>query len=172
VLRSGTDLAPGTWASLAVETGGRFAVDIPRPGLWALATQHGADEFALRLERDGQTLAPAAERAFQAAHSHEDAVTSVGITLPGEVDGDAFNAWLSPLLQQRGQDLYRSKGILNVAGQAGRFVFQGVHMLMDGRIDRPWKPGEDRTNQLVFIGRNLDRQELTEGFRRCLRPAG
>jgi len=34
-------------------------------------------------------------------------------------------------------------------------VYQGVHMLFDGRADRPWREGEDRTNQLVFIGRNL-----------------
>ena len=60
------------------------------------------------------------------------------------------------------------KGVLNIKGDDKRFVFQGVHMLFDGRPDRPWKPGEARANKLIFIGRNLDRAELTSGFRKCL----
>ena len=60
------------------------------------------------------------------------------------------------------------KGILNFKGTDKRFVFQGVHMLFDGKQDREWKPGENRSSQLIFIGRNLNRQELEEGFRSCL----
>ena len=59
------------------------------------------------------------------------------------------------------------KGILSIKGQPERFVFQGVHMLFDGRPDRPWG-SEPRYNSLIFIGRNLDRTELTEGFEACL----
>ncbi len=62
----------------------------------------------------------------------------------------------------------RMKGVLSIAGQDQRFVFQGVHMLFDGRPDRPWGR-EPRTNDRVFIGRHLDRAALEEGFRRCLR---
>ena len=58
--------------------------------------------------------------------------------------------------------------MLDVRGSERRFVFQGVHMLFDGKEDRPWRPGEPRQSQLVFIGRNLDRTELTAGFRACL----
>jgi G3E family GTPase len=59
------------------------------------------------------------------------------------------------------------KGVLSIAGEDQRFVFQGVHMLFDGRPDRPW--GEQaRSNTMIFIGRNLDRAELEEGFRSCL----
>jgi G3E family GTPase len=60
------------------------------------------------------------------------------------------------------------KGILNLKGQANRFVFQGVHMLFEGKPDRAWKTPEERKSQLVFIGRNLDRDSLNAGFRRCL----
>jgi G3E family GTPase len=60
------------------------------------------------------------------------------------------------------------KGILNIKGQANRFVFQGVHMLFEGKPDRPWKDALERKSQLVFIGRNLDREALNAGFRRCL----
>ncbi|MEO1299247.1 MAG: GTP-binding protein, partial [Cyanobacteria bacterium J06636_16] len=49
-----------------------------------------------------------------------------------------------------------------------RFVFQGVHMLFDGRADRPWKSNESRKNELVFIGRNLNETQLREDFRACL----
>ena len=60
------------------------------------------------------------------------------------------------------------KGILNLDGEDERFVFQGVHMLFDGSPDRPWKPGEERKNELVFIGRDLDATQLAEAFRSCL----
>jgi G3E family GTPase len=65
-------------------------------------------------------------------------------------------------------DIFRSKGILHVKGNDDRLVFQAVHMLLDAAADRKWKPGELRSNQLVFIGRNLNRLELTEGFDACL----
>ena len=70
-------------------------------------------------------------------------------------------------------DLFRFKGVLNVSGSDARHVFQGVHMLMtiggsDGAVGRPWKEGEERGSRLVFIGRNLDREALVEGFRACL----
>jgi G3E family GTPase len=60
------------------------------------------------------------------------------------------------------------KGVLSIAGDPNRFVFQGVHMLFDGRPDRPWG-NQPRKNELIFIGRNLDREALTAGFRACLK---
>jgi len=94
-------------------------------------------------------------------------VTSVGIRASGDLDEKKLSEWLGELLRTKGQDIFRMKGILAVKGREMRFVFQGVHMLMDGRPDRPW--GDDpRQNTLIFIGRNLDRAELNEGFRSCL----
>ena len=55
-----------------------------------------------------------------------------------------------------------------MAGENKRFVFQGVHMLFDGKLDRPWKATETPKNELVFIGRNLNATQLTEDFRKCL----
>ena len=60
------------------------------------------------------------------------------------------------------------KGILNIEGENDRFVFQGVHMIFDGKTERPWKPTETRKSELVFIGRNLNEAELRDGFRACL----
>jgi len=100
-------------------------------------------------------------------HHHDEDVTSVGISALGDLDEKKLSDWLGTLLRTKGQDIFRMKGILAVKGRDQRFVFQGVHMLMDGRPDRPWG-AEPRHNTLVFIGRNLDRKELNEGFRACL----
>jgi G3E family GTPase len=102
------------------------------------------------------------------AHRHDDLVSSVGLALDGDVDVDKINEWLGWLLSEKGVDIFRMKGILNISGDDRRYVFQGVHMLFDGRADRTWLDGEDRTNKLVFIGRNLDRGELTSRFAACL----
>ncbi|XFA71870.1 GTP-binding protein [Thermosynechococcaceae cyanobacterium Okahandja] len=99
-------------------------------------------------------------------HEHDETVGSVAIVATGKLDGAAFQAWLSQLLQTQGSDIFRMKGILHLAGQQTPFVFQGVHMLFDGRpLDRPV---EHWRNELVFIGRNLNAEQLRQGFTACL----
>jgi G3E family GTPase len=101
-------------------------------------------------------------------HQHDLTVTSVGIDIEGEIDGDRTNSWLGGLLRERGADIFRSKGILAVAGSDQQYVFQGVHMLLIAEGGREWRDDEVRRNRLVFIGRNLDREELEQGFANCL----
>ena len=101
-------------------------------------------------------------------HEHDSDVYSVGITIPGDLDEKKLNDWLRELLMQEGPDIFRMKGVLSIKGDPRRFVFQGIHMLFDGRPDRPWKKGEERDNRLIFIGRKLNRERLEEGFRKCL----
>ncbi|MBD2254110.1 CobW family GTP-binding protein [Nostoc parmelioides] len=101
------------------------------------------------------------------AHEHDDTVSSVALVQEGELDGEKLNAWISELLRIQGPDIFRMKGILNIAGEDNRFVFQGVHMIFDGRPDRLWKPNEKRKNELVFIGRNLDEAQLKQDFLAC-----
>jgi G3E family GTPase len=101
-------------------------------------------------------------------HQHDQTVSSVGFRIDGDVDVEKLNTWLGDLLSTKGVDIFRSKGILALDGQGRQYVFQGVHMLFDGTEGRPWGDGEPRTNRLVFIGRNLDRDELEADFRRCL----
>ncbi|TDD34561.1 CobW family GTP-binding protein [Saccharopolyspora elongata] len=105
-------------------------------------------------------------------HQHDLTVSSVGIEADGAVDVEKLNEWLGVLLGERGTDLFRSKGILNLAGSDQRYVFQGVHMLHDGDLGAPWREGEARRNRMVFIGRNLDRDQLEREFRACLQPVG
>jgi G3E family GTPase len=102
------------------------------------------------------------------AHDHDETVTSVAIQSAGVVNGEQFNRWLYQLVQARGSDLFRMKGILDMDNANRRFVFQGVHMTLDGRPGRPWQAGETRRNELVFIGRDLDEAELRRGFSECL----
>lgn len=101
------------------------------------------------------------------AHDHDESVSSVAITDAGSLDSDKLNRWLYQLVQDRGADIFRMKGILDVDNADRRFVCQGVHMTLDGRPGKPWKPGEVRRNQLVFIGRNLEAAELRSGFQSC-----
>lgn len=144
-----------------------FTVEIEDAGFYALATEHLPDEFALSLRRNGTVLTPNICRTYSAAHSHDDEITSVGITLEEELSEAKFSEWLRILLSIQGEDIFRSKGILNIAGQQNRVVFQGVHMLMDFHMDRAWQVNESRKSEIVFIGRGLDRLALTEGVNAC-----
>ncbi len=101
------------------------------------------------------------------AHEHDESVFSFAIVESGAVDLEKLNKWLTELLQNQGPNIFRMKGILNVAGEDNRFVFQGVHMIFDGKPDRPWKAKETRKNELVFIGRNLDAEKLRQDFLAC-----
>ncbi|MBK7450202.1 MAG: GTP-binding protein [Anaerolineales bacterium] len=112
-------------------------------------------------------ISPVTQREFKPPHEHDDEVTSVGITTPGDLDDKKLNAWLGKLLREKGVDIFRMKGVLSIKDEDRRFVFQGVHMLFDGRPERPWG-NETRRNSLIFIGRNLDRAELNQSFRDCL----
>jgi len=121
----------------------------------------GAFDLSRALEIDPNFLG-------EDAHEHDETVGSVAIAESGVLNFERLNTWMGELLRNQGPDIFRMKGILNIEGEDNRFVFQGVHMLFDGRADRPWKPNETRKNELVFIGRNLDEAELKEGFRGCL----
>lgn len=102
------------------------------------------------------------------AHEHDESVYSCALVEPQPLDGDKLSAWVTNLLETKGPDIFRMKGILNFAGEDNRYVFQGVHMIFDGRSDRPWASAEERRSEIVFIGRNLDEQALRDGFRSCL----
>jgi G3E family GTPase len=145
-----------------------YTLTIEQPGAYVLFTEHHPDEFqAVLLDSAGRPLIPTATREYKPDHEHDEEVTSVGIANEAQLDLERFRGWLQMLLATQGTDIFRMKGILNFQGMDERFVFQGVHMLFDGRPDRPWGTGR-RHNSLIFIGRNLDRAELTAGFNACL----
>ncbi len=100
-------------------------------------------------------------------HHHSDEVRSMSFTIPGDVDPEKFMPWINDVSQAQGPNILRSKGILAFKGEPRRFVFQGVHMILDGDLQRDWKAGETRSSRLVFIGRDLNENELRQGFEAC-----
>ncbi|XP_039060048.1 COBW domain-containing protein 1-like isoform X2 [Hibiscus syriacus] len=101
-------------------------------------------------------------------HTHDPGVSSVSIVCEGSLDLEKANIWLGTLLLERSEDIYRMKGLLSVQGMDERFVFQGVHDIFQGSPDRLWGPDEPRVNKIVFIGKNLNAEELEKGFKACL----
>ena len=106
-------------------------------------------------------------------HHHDTRVSSVGIEIDGSLDFSKFNQWLGTLVQEKGADIYRCKGILAMAGSEDRFVFHGVHMMIQmghsgEGLGRPWQEGEKKMCRAVFIGKELDRKTLIDGFNSCL----
>lgn len=85
----------------------------------------------------------------------------------GEMDPERFFPWVRDITQVQGPDILRLKGIIAFKGDDERYVLQGVHMIIEGDHQRPWKPGEERMSKLVFIGRNLDPDLLRAGFDSC-----
>jgi G3E family GTPase len=167
LVKPGGTVAPGTTLHRLklADAHGDFPVKIPAAGRYMLFTAHdvpthlhGPDQALVRYVHD---------QTFRHEHSHDEDVASVGINLPGDLDGKRLNDWIGGLLAKKGQDIFRCKGVLAVRGSDRKLVFQGVHMMFDAKFDQPWGAAP-RTNLFVFIGRNLDRAELVNGFKSCL----
>ncbi len=101
-------------------------------------------------------------------HEHDDAVTSVSLTADAPLDAERFNQWIGDLLMEKGQDLLRTKGILDFKDSDERFAFQAVHMLGEGNHIGPWRARDTRQSRIVFIGRDLNRPKLRRGFEACV----
>ena len=155
-------LLPGRHVRLQLGQHADFRLQLPAEGDWVIFCEHAPAEFGFALPGSQ----PVAEREF-GSHHHETEIGSIGIEDARALDPDKVNEWLSYLLQSRGQDILRMKGVLSFRGEPRRYVFHGVHMIFDGRLERPWSDGP-RINRLVFIGRDLDRQEFEAGFESCV----
>jgi G3E family GTPase len=100
-------------------------------------------------------------------HQHDDDIKGVALTFDAPLNADAVSRWLSELLAAQGPDILRAKGILSISREDRRLVFQAVHMILEGDLQRPWRADETRTSRMVFIGRNLDEAKLRAGFEAC-----
>ena len=97
----------------------------------------------------------------------EAGIRGVSLTLERPLDSIKVTNWLNQLLADKGPDILRAKGILDVKGESRRLVFQAVHMILEGELQREWRADERRYSRMVFIGRNLDETFLREGFEAC-----
>ena len=100
-------------------------------------------------------------------HQHDSGITSVALKSTMPMDAAKVQAWLAALVATQGANILRAKGIVDVAHDARRMVFQSVHMVLEGDWQRPWRPEEERCSRLVFIGRELDALALQQGLERC-----
>jgi G3E family GTPase len=123
----------------------------------------GRDAFKLEriLEREPTFLT-------EDNHSHNEDIMSVSFEVDQPLDEAKFQNWIGELLQSKGQDLLRTKGVLAYAGDDRRFAFQAVHMIADGDFIGPWPEGSARKSKIVFIGRDLNRPRLRRGFESCV----
>lgn len=101
-------------------------------------------------------------------HHHDDKVSSIAFREDKPLDLDKVDHWMSYLVREKGEDLLRYKGILQIKGMEQRVVFQGLHMLFSGKPDRKWKENETKLSELIFIGKNLNKEELEEQFKNCI----
>ena len=100
-------------------------------------------------------------------HYHDEEMQSVSLRTDKPLSADKFFPWIQDLVANDGPSILRCKGILSFKDDPERFVFQGVHMILDGDHQRPWKKDEKRESRIVFIGRNLPGKLITEGFESC-----
>jgi G3E family GTPase len=156
-------LPPGQLVQLALAHGTHYLVQLEHAGQCALFCEHAPEEFGLHLT--GATLLE--ERHF-GSHHHDPQISSIGLQDARPLDANKVNDWLSYLLQSRGADILRMKGVLQLKGESRRYVFHGVHMVYDGRLERAWASASARRSRLVFIGRHLDRGELEAGLESCI----
>lgn len=145
----------------------RWPLDLTGGGYYAIFAEHYPEELDMSVTAEGAPITPDRAVAYKPDHEHDESVSSVGIDVEGECNGPALDGWLSRLLRERGTDIFRMKGVFAVKGNANRIVFQGVHMLLDAQDGGPWGQRK-RKNSLVFIGQNLDREELNREFAKCL----
>src|SRR5712692_1234328 len=101
-------------------------------------------------------------------HYHDEEMQSFSLKTERPLDADKFFPWVQDLVQKEGPNILRCKGILSFQDDEERFVFQGVHMILDGDHQRPWNEGEKRESRIIFIGRNLSQEKIESGFEGCL----
>jgi G3E family GTPase len=101
-------------------------------------------------------------------HYHDQEMQSLSLKVEAPLDPDKFFPWVQTLVQEEGPNILRCKGILSFKNDPKRFVFQGVHMILDGDHQREWKSDEPRSSRIVFIGRKLPEESIRTGFESCL----
>jgi G3E family GTPase len=101
-------------------------------------------------------------------HYHDEDMQSLSFKTDKPLDPNVFMPWLQNLVQVEGGKILRSKGILAFHDDDDRYVFQGVHMMLEGNHQRKWKEGEPRESRLVFIGRELPEETIRKGFESCI----
>lgn len=126
--------------------------------------EHGHDHEGCDHDHNGETCDH--DHGHLHSHHHDDDVQSVGCVLSGDIDKARFNTWFGQLIQNNGDRLYRCKGILSIAGETNKVILQTVHRVVEVTSGSAWQEGE-HLSKIVFIGKDLKRDELLAGFKGC-----
>jgi G3E family GTPase len=155
----------------------RKRINAINPVVTIRETQHCGIELTEVLNRDAFSL----DRILEVEpnfldgsheHEHDEHISSLSLTTDQPLDPAKFLPWIEGIIRTLGIDILRMKGIIAFQGDPDRFVIQGVHTLLEGDHQRPWKAAEARTSRLVFIGRDLPNDILRDGFVRTVVEAG
>jgi G3E family GTPase len=158
-------------ASIAIdEVLGRNAFDLDRildiePAFLAAEEEHGHDHGH---DHDHDHGHEHHHHGNGLKHYHDEDMQSVSLRTDKPLNPDKFFPWVQDLVATEGKDILRCKGILSFKDDPERFVFQGVHMILDGDHQRAWKDGEKRESRAVFIGRHLPEEKIRTGFESCI----
>ena len=93
-----------------------------------------------------------------------DRISSLVLRTDKPLDIDSLSAFMNDLLEDHGKQLLRYKGVLSIAGEDRRLVFQGVLKLYGFDWDTEWAEGEARESVMVFIADDLPEAKICEGF--------
>ncbi|MZG29486.1 MAG: GTP-binding protein [Nitrospinae bacterium] len=146
----------------------KFSIQVPEKGSYILFSEHMPEEFNAAIKNEnGEIVHPEISQEFKPDHEHDNEISSIGISLAGDIDKEKLQKWLGVLMRTKAVDIFRMKGILSIKDHPNRFVFQGVHMFFDGYPEKPWGD-KKRENNLIIIGRDLDRGSFEDGIRSCL----
>jgi G3E family GTPase len=103
-------------------------------------------------------------------HTHDPSVASVSLVFDQPFDRQKLSDYLHALVAEHGDDIFRMKGIVEIEGESKRYVLQGVHRILELKAADAWETGV-RASKFVFIGRNLDRDELRSTLLECIDSA-
>jgi len=101
-------------------------------------------------------------------HEHDATISSVGVSVNGDLNLTALQDWLNGILREQGTTMFRMKGVLAIKHAEEKYVYQAVHMLFNGTFTEEWAKGEDRISKFTFIGKHLDHEALRAGIMECL----
>ncbi len=136
---------------------------------------HGRVEIPNLFSLNRLTTKHIAESAFVDSSLVEPAhqgVVSYSFIIKEPLADGKLSPWLMALLFLSGAELYRVKGIIHLENENRQYVFQAVGQQYMHNFGGAWKEGEERISKIVFIGRNLNRQQLATGLYGCVAAAG
>jgi len=101
------------------------------------------------------------------SHEHDDEVTSFVYRNTAPLDRGKVEAFFSEIVELYGANMLRYKGVLSLASENRRVVFQGVHMIFGADIGTTWGKNEARESRIVFIGKQLPTRVFKAGLDGC-----